>query len=176
MQYSFLFFVFLSFSLCSFGQNDELTSKQAMKKLSFMEGKWSGSGWQIGRDRQKHMFSQTEDITFEGGGEVLLIKGLGKASTEGEESVIHNAIALLSYNPSDKCYDFRSYAVGHGAGNYTAKVMKDNHFEWYLETPQSKIKYTITLNDKGQWFEKGEMAMGDNWYQFFEMTLDKVIE
>lgn len=38
-----------------------------------------------------------------------------------------------------------------------------------------KIRYTITLSDAGQWIEKGEWSRdGENWSQFFGMTLDKV--
>lgn len=151
------------------------TLKQAMENLSFLEGEWAGNGWQMGQDRQKHTFTQTEDISFEADGEVLLIRGLGKNMTaEGKEKVIHNAFAMVSFNPTDDDYDFRSYVAGRGAGNFKAKLIKKNHFEWYLEAPQSKIKYTITLNEKGQWHEIGEIAMGENWYKIFEMTLDKV--
>lgn len=174
MQYLLKLALVLALPMVSLAQEGQMNSKVAMEKLAFLEGQWSGTGWQIGQDRQKHTFSQTEDISFQANGEVLLIKGLGKtADEEGEEKIIHNAIAMVSYNPVEKHYDFRSYVAGRGSGNFSGKVIKENHFEWYLETPQSKIKYTITLNDQGQWHEKGEMAMGDNWFQFFEMTLDK---
>ncbi len=174
MQYLVKLAILLALPLMSFGQNEPLNPKMAMEKLSFLEGQWSGSGWQIGQDRKKHSFTQTEDISFEANGEVLLVKGLGKTPDEtGKDKVIHSAIALISYNTREGHYDFRSYAAGRGGGNFTGKLVKENHFEWYLETPQSKIKYTITLNEKGQWHETGEMAMGENWFQFFEMTLDK---
>ena len=45
---------------------------------------------------------------------------------------------------------------------------------WWLETPRGKLKYTIEINEKGEWYEKGEFEMGkDNWFQIFEMTLTK---
>lgn len=159
-------------------QTDPMTPAQALEKISFMAGKWQGSGWQIGQDRQKHNFQQTEDIYLTGAGEVMVIHGLGKSkdSESGEEKVIHNAVAMLTYNSREGRYDFNSYVVGRGGGNYTGKVTGENQFEWYLDTPNGKIRYTISLNEKGQWHEIGEIAMGENWFQFFEMTLDKVTE
>ena len=49
--------------------------------------------------------------------------------------------------------------------------MKEGKFYWF---PNEQVRYIITLNEKGQWFEIGEYNMGDRWIQFFEMTLDKV--
>ena len=47
--------------------------------------------------------------------------------------------------------------------------------QWAMETPGGQIRYTITLNDAGQWFEIGEMSQdGETWRQIFEMTLDRV--
>ncbi len=35
------------------------------------------------------------------------------------------------------------------------------------------MRYIITLNEKGQWFEIGEMERNNEWFKFFEMTLDR---
>lgn len=159
-------------------QTEAMEPAAALEKLAFMTGKWEGTGWQMGQDRQRHTFRQTEDIYMTGAGEVMVIHGLGKTNDPetGEEKVIHNAVAMLTYNTREGHYDFNSYAVGRGGGNHIGKITGDNLFEWYLETPNGQIRYTIGLNDKGQWHEIGEIAMGENWFQFFEMTLDKVAE
>jgi hypothetical protein len=37
------------------------------------------------------------------------------------------------------------------------------------------MRYTITLNDRGQWFEIGEISCdGKEWSKVFEMTLERV--
>lgn len=168
----------LTFNYSIMAQNDAPSPKQALDKIAFMTGKWQGAGWQIGQDRQKHTFQQTEDIYLAGAGEVMVIHGMGKNKDleTNEEKVIHNAVAMITYNSREERYDFRSYAVGRGSGNFTGKVTDENQFEWYMDTPNGQIRYTITLNEQGQWHETGEMAMGENWFQFFEMTLDKVEE
>jgi hypothetical protein len=35
------------------------------------------------------------------------------------------------------------------------------------------MRYIIFLNEKGQWYEKGEMKRDAGWFQFMEMTLNK---
>jgi hypothetical protein len=176
MQRSVLIVFFLLFTALSSAQTEEPSAKKAMEKLSFLAGKWSGSGWQMNQQQQKMTFTQTEDIKFLTDGESLLVQGMGKTKDPetGEEKLIHNAVALITYNPQEEGYDFRSYAVGRGSGNYIGRLVKDRHFEWFLDTPNGKIRYTITINEAGQWHEIGEFAMGENsWFQFFEMTLDK---
>lgn len=175
MQRSILVLFLLFFTSISFAQTDEVTPKAAMEKLSFLTGKWSGSGWMMNQQRQKMTFTQTEDIEFLTDGESLLIQGKGKTkdAETGEDRVIHNAVALITYDMATENYNFSSYAVGRGGGNYTAKLVADQHFEWYLEVPNGKIRYTITINEQGQWYEIGEFAMGDSWFKIFEMTLDK---
>jgi hypothetical protein len=50
-----------------------------------------------------------------------------------------------------------------------------NTLEWGLQiSERGRIRYTIELNEKGQWFEVGEMTQdGQKWNKFFEMTLQR---
>ena len=36
------------------------------------------------------------------------------------------------------------------------------------------MSYIIFLNENGQRYEGGEVKHGGNWFQFFEMTLDRL--
>ena len=47
---------------------------------------------------------------------------------------------------------------------------------WSFDIPgMGTMRYTMRINEKGQWHEIGEMSRdsGTTWNQFFEMTLDK---
>ncbi len=171
--------VFMSFSFFStIAQTDPAVMKEAMNKLSFMAGQWSGSGWMYLEGGVRAEFTQTEDIRFELDGEALVIKGLGKSkdAASGKERTVHHALAMVTYNPGSEDYDFRSYAVGRGSGNYKGRMIAEHTFEWTLNMPQGKVRYIITLNEQGQWFEIGEFARGDSWFKIFEMTLNKLEE
>jgi hypothetical protein len=40
--------------------------------------------------------------------------------------------------------------------------------------PRGQMRYTIKHNEKGEWFEVGEMTQDrQTWHKFFEMTLER---
>lgn len=161
-------FLSLAFVALSYSQSFEtdLVSKHEIKKLQFIVGEWEGKGWIIDRDRTKIEFDQTENIQFKLDSTAILIEGLGIHN----EKVIHNAMAIVSYNNADSNYTFQSYLQNGRKGEFIAEI-KEGKFYWY---PNDKMRYIIYLNDNGQWYETGEYKREEDWFQFFEMTLDKV--
>jgi len=151
----------------SIGQSFETDSisQSEVSKLQFIIGKWEGKGWMMGPNG-KSEFDQTENIQFKLDSTAILIEGLGK--TNG--MVIHNAMAVVTFNKTDGDYTFQSYLQNGRKGEFKAELI-DEKFYWY---PNDNIRYIISLNDKDQWFEIGEMKRGESWFQFFEMTLDRV--
>ena len=152
----------------SFGQSFETDSisKYEVSKLDFITGKWKGNGWMMGADRKKAEFEQTEDIGFKLDSTVILIYGLGR----NNGIIIHNAMAIISYNKKEKNYTFQSYLQNGRKGEFKGELV-NGKFYWY---PNENMRYIIELNEKDQWYEIGEIKQGENWYQFFEMTLDRV--
>jgi hypothetical protein len=143
-----------------------------MKKLDWLVGRWKGAGWiQMGPQGRKE-FTQTETIQARLNGLVLIIEGEGKAKEDG--STVHSALAFVSYDDRAKTFRWRAFTADGRQTDTTAKV--DTHaLEWGLEIPQrGRMRYTIKLNDKGEWFEIGEMSQdGQKWNKFFEMTLQR---
>ncbi|MEQ8532897.1 MAG: hypothetical protein RIB86_13680, partial [Imperialibacter sp.] len=92
----------------------------------------------------------------------------GKGTAEGK--VIHNAMAIISWNKTDNNYSFYSYLSTGRKSEFKGELIEEA-FYWY---PADNMRYIISINDKGQWYEKGEINMGTSWFQFFEMTLDKI--
>jgi hypothetical protein len=154
---------------------DQPTSRDAqrreMKKLDWFVGHWKGTGWIEMGPQERHEFTQTESIEAKLDGLVLVIEGLGKAKEDG--STVHAALALVSYD--HRANKFRWHAfTAEGQMDTEAKVGTDT-LEWTLEIPQrGRMRYTITRNEKGEWFEIGEMIREDQTrHKFFEMTLHK---
>lgn len=152
----------------SFGQSFETDSisKSEVSKLHFITGKWKGKGWMMGADRKKAEFEQTEDIEFKLDSTAILILGVGRH----DGMIIHNAMAIVSYNKEENNYTFQSYLQNGRKGEFKAALI-DGKFYWY---PNEHMRYIIELNEKDQWYEIGEIKQGEHWYQFFEMTLDRV--
>jgi len=159
--------VVLLLTTTSYAQEAEADkeAQEAISKLAFIVGNWSGNGWIMGRDGKRHTFNQTENISFKLDKTAVLIEGLGK----DKEKIVHNAMAVVTFNKADKTYNFRSYLSSGREGVYKAELIGEK-FYWY---PMENMRYIIYLNDKGQWHEIGEMKREKEWFKFFEMTLDK---
>lgn len=160
-----LFVIFFSESRAQSHETDA-ASKSEVSKLAFITGKWEGSGWMMGPGGQKSDFNQIEDIQFKIDSTAILIEGLGKS----QGKIIHNALAIISYNKKEGNYLFQSYLHNGRKGEFKAELI-DGKFYWY---PRTNMRYIIELNEKDQWYEVGEMQQETNWFQFFEMTLDRV--
>lgn len=154
---------------------DQPTSKDVqrreMKKLDWFVGHWKGAGWiQMGPQGRRE-FTQTETIEAKLDGLVLVIEGSGKSKEDG--STVHTALAFASYDPRANKFRWHAFTP-EGQIDTGAKVGTDT-LEWTLEIPQrGRMRYTITRNEKGEWFEIGEMIQEDQTrHKFFEMTLRK---
>lgn len=71
-----------------------------------------------------------------------------------------------------KRYRFQAYTARGNNEDTEAKVA-DGQLVWGMTVPQfGQVRYTITRDNKGRWFEVGEVAQdGKPWRKFFEMTL-----
>jgi hypothetical protein len=149
-----------------------------MQKLAFLQGEWKGEAWiQMGPGKPEYVI-QTERVTPKAGGKALLIEGLGKRKlpdgTAGE--IVHDALAVISWNEEKKTYRFDAYVANKPRVDATLDVTAPNTAVWGFSTPQGgKIRYTINLTEKGEWREIGEFTRdGATWMKFFEMTLQKM--
>ena len=151
----------------------------AMKKIDFLVGKWRGRGWALGYGGKRENFTIDESVEYRLGGLVAAVEGLGKSkdAATGEERITHNAFAVLSYDPQAKVYRWRAHTFHGGPGLDTTAEIGDKNFVWGFKHPQAgDTRYVIMLNEKGNWFETGEMSRdgGKTWIKFLEMELEKV--
>jgi hypothetical protein len=77
-----------------------------MKKLDFLVGQWKGEGWMEFAPGQRRTFKGTEVVQSKLDGLLLAVEGLhrGRVGDKGEESIVHNAFALVSYDDKAKRY------------------------------------------------------------------------
>jgi hypothetical protein len=158
-------------SLCCGQQASNLSAqREAMKKLSFLVGNWSGGATTRRGPNETVKVKQTEEVQFKLGGLVLLIEGTGRNPATGD--VMFNALATIAYDEAAKVYHFRAY----NDGRYLDAEMKvpDNGFEWGYKAGPVDVRFVMHLNEKGEWVETGDVKSGDNPSQrTFEMTLRK---
>jgi hypothetical protein len=143
---------------------------KAMQACSFLTGRWSGEGWIAFSPGQRSTFHETEVIEPKLGGLLLLIQGQGQDATG---RTVHAALAVLSFDGEDKQYHFRAYEQMGRSVEGPAEC-KNNTMTWSLAAGPATIRYSISLNAKGQWHETGTATVnGAPEQQMFEMTLNK---
>lgn len=143
--------------------------RDAMKRLSFMDGVWKGTASMHSPSDETHTFTQTERIGPFLDGTIKLIEGRGY---EEDGSVNFNAFAIISYDPDKKVYNMRSYAGGR-LGDYVFTPTEDG-FSWEIPAGAMTIRYTATIKD-GAWHEVGDRIMPDGpSIRFIEIDLRRI--
>jgi hypothetical protein len=129
--------------------------REAMKKLDFLVGKWSGDASVIRGPGEPLKITQTEDVQYKLDGLILLIEGTGHAS---DGRIVFRAFATVSYDDATSTYHFRAYNDGRYLD--TDLTVVPNGFTWGFNSGPAKITNTMHLTDKSEWAETTEVAMG----------------
>ena len=131
--------------------------RQAMRKLSFLAGRWSGPVTIVRGPGEALHLTQTEDVEYKLDGLVLLIQG--KAAGAGGKTLF-SALATIAYDDASHTYRFRAYHDGHYLD--TQLLAPANGFSWSFTAGPANIVNTMRLTGKGQWHEITEAAVGGN--------------
>ena len=137
--------------------NSADVQREAMRKLSFLAGHWSGPVTIVrGPDEALHL-TQSEDVEYKLDGLVLLIEG---KSTSADGKGLFSALATISYDDASHTYHFRAYHDGHYLD--TELSVPANGFSWSFTAGPAHIVNTMHLTSKGEWDEVTEAIVGSN--------------
>ena len=143
----------------------------AMKALPRLEGRWEGEGWMRMGPGEPMRFVGEETVESRLDGRLLVVEGLHR--TPDRAKVVHHAFGVFSWDDAAKAYRFTTYVANRGGGDHQARLEGDA-LVWDLASPDGmKRRFTITVKDD-QWKEVGHVQRGEEWLQFFEMTLKRV--
>ena len=149
---------------------------EAMRRLDYMVGEWTGTGWIEQRGGARLAFRGTERVQRKLDGVALLVEGnfLGRPTAAAEEVPVHTTLAVISYDERAKRYRFNTWLATGSSGEHELRL-RDDGWQWTLEYPGTSVRYTFTLTAAGEWLEIGERTTdgGRTWRQFFEMRLRK---
>lgn len=137
--------------------NNVNTQREAMRKLSFLAGRWSGPVTIMrGPDEPLHA-TQTEDVEYKLDGLVMLIGG---HTTSAGGQVLFSALATISFDDVSRQYRFRAYNNGHYLD--TELSVPGNGFSWAFAAGPAHVVNTMNLTAKGEWNEVTETAVGEH--------------
>lgn len=143
--------------------------REAMVRLTFMDGVWRGPAWTILPSGEKRNITQTERIGPFLDGSVKVIEGRGY---DADGKVTFNAFGTISYNPDKRAYTLHSHALGN-VGDFTLTLTADGYV-WNIPAGPMTIRYTAVIKD-GAWREVGDQIIaGREPVRFFEMNLKRV--
>lgn len=142
----------------------------AMAKLPALVGTWKGEGWMRMGPGEPKPFVGQETVESRLEGRALLIEG--QHWTPDRTRLVHNALAMLSFDPAKGDYLFRTQATGLPPGDFHGRV-EDGAFVWEIPSPRGTIRYIIRVVGD-EWIETGEMDANGGPQKFFEMKLKRV--
>lgn len=143
--------------------------KEAIAKLSFMDGVWRGPGWVILPSGEKQNFTWTKQ-----GGTFLdgSVKVGEDKAYEADGKVTFHALAIISYNADKRTYNIRTYALGIVLDIVLTVTADGVTFE--IPAGPMTMRHTAVIKD-GTWKEVGDRIMpGRDPVRFFEYTLTRV--
>jgi hypothetical protein len=130
---------------------------EAMRKLSFLAGHWSGPVTIARGPGEPLHLTQTEDVEYKLDGLILLIQG---KSTSADGKVQFSALATIAYDDASHTYHFRAYNDGHYLD--TELSVAANGFWWGFTAGPAHIVNTMHLTGKGEWDEVTDVTVGSN--------------
>lgn len=145
------------------------TQREAMRKLSFLVGRWRGPVTVVSGPGEPLHLTQTEKVESRLDGLVLLIDG---RSIGADGNALFLALATIAFDEATHTYRFRAYNQGHYLD--TELTLLADGFSWSFAAGPAHIVNTMHLTGKGQWQEATEVAVGDNPpRKSVEMLLDR---
>lgn len=133
------------------------TQRDAMRKLAFLSGHWSGPATISRGPGDPLHVTQTEDVEYKLDGLVLLIQG---KSSGADGKVVFSALATVAYDDAVHAYRFRAYYDGHYLDTDLAVI--DNGFSWSFSAGPAHIVNTMHLTANGEWNETTDVTFASN--------------
>lgn len=139
------------------GHDAAAVQRDAMRKLAFLAGHWSGPVTiTMGPGDPLHL-TQTEEVQFKLDGLVLLIEG---KSTDTAGKAEFEALATVAYDDDAKAFRIRAYNNGHYV-DAELKILPDG-FSWGFPAGPVQVTNTMHLTAKGEWQESTDVNFNGN--------------
>jgi hypothetical protein len=149
---------------------DTELQRSAMKKLSFLVGKWSGEARILRGSGEPLELVQTEEAQYKLDGLVLMIEGIGRNKTDGKVAL--QALGVVSYDDEAGTYHMRAYNDGRYLETELKLADNGKGITWGFVLGEIKTSSVLQIDGKGQWKESTEITIGSQPpRKFIELTV-----
>ena len=137
---------------------DTEAQRAAMKKLSFLIGKWTGEASVRRGPEQFDDLSQTEEAQYKLDGLVLMIEGIGRRKSDGKFAL--QALGLISFDDESRTYRMRAFNDGRWLETEMKLTDGGSGITWGFTLDEFRTNSVLRINDKGEWTELTELTVG----------------
>jgi hypothetical protein len=147
--------------------------RAAMQRLAFLVGKWSGEA-RLFRDPGQWLdLNQTEDAQYKLDGLLLLIEGVGRSKSDGQQ--VLQALGIISFDDETATYRMRAFNDGRFLESEVKLLDEPNAITWGFTLGPYKTNSVLRLNDRGEWTELAELTINsDPPKKLLELTVRRV--
>ena len=134
------------------------SQRAAMKKLSFLIGKWSGEARILRGSGEPLELIQTEEAQYKLDGLILIIEGIGHSKSDGKVAL--QALGIVSYDDEAGTYRMRAYNDGRYLETEVKLADDGKGMTWGFAVGEIKTNSLLRINEKGEWTELTEITVG----------------
>jgi len=137
---------------------DTESQRAAMRKLSFLVGKWSGEARIFRASGESMELLQTEEAEYKLDGLVLMIEGIGRNQVEGKTAL--RALGMLSYDDEAGTYFMRAYNDGRYLQTEVKLAEHGRGMMWAFVLGEIRTNSLLRIDKNGDWTELHEIVIG----------------
>ncbi len=143
--------------------------KDAMHKLAFLTGDWSGPASIARGPGEPVQATQTEQVHFKLDGLVLLVEG---KATDAKGKELLSSLATIAFDVTTHTYRLRGYNGGYYID--APLTLLPDGLSWDFVIGPAHVVKAVHLTLKGEWNESSTVVVGENGrVQSVQMLLHK---
>jgi hypothetical protein len=132
--------------------------REAMKRLDFLVGKWSGEARLLRGPGGWVEMLQTEEAGYKLEGLILVIEGVGRTKSGGQ--AVLQAFGIISYDDETGTYWMRAFNDGRFLETEVELLEEGKGLSWGFTLGEIKTKSVLRITERGEWTEQAEITMG----------------
>jgi hypothetical protein len=151
---------------------DLAAQREAMKKLDFLIGKWTGEARLLRAPAASVELLQTEEAQYKLDGLIVVIEGVGRTKF-GVRPVLQ-ALGIVSYDDESQTYRLRAFNDGRFLESQVKLLAEGQGMTWGFALGEIRTNSVLRINERGEWTELAEISIGSQpLKKLLELTVRK---
>jgi hypothetical protein len=121
--------------------------REAMRKLAFLTGKWTGEANLLRSATEFVELLQTEEAQYKLDGLILVIEGVGRTASGGQ--ALLQAFGIISYDDESETYHLSAFNDGRFLETEVKLLEQGKGMTWGFALGEIKTKSVLRINERG---------------------------